>query len=109
MVFHIKALLKPNNLPFTGVDKIYHIRQSKKVIIKFTQTDQRNEFFHGYHRNAQPLSALGFNEQGKIYINEVLSRDQSKLFWKIHQFKMDNHFKYVWTYSQHIYLQNLRF
>jgi len=67
----IVTLLKPNNLPFTGVDKIYRIRQTKKAIIEFTETDQCNEFFHIYRRNTQPLSALGFNEQGKIYINKV--------------------------------------
>jgi len=54
----IVTLLKPNNLPFTGVDKIYCIRQTKKVIIKFTQTDQRNGFFHIYRRNTQPLGYL---------------------------------------------------
>ena len=97
--------LKSTRLPLTGVDKIYRIKQSKRVIIKFTQTTQRNEFFNLYRKNIQPLSALGFKESGNIYINEVLSREQNTLFWKTRKFKNDENYKHVWTYNQRIYLR----
>ena len=96
--------LKSDKLP-TTIDKIYRIRQSKRIIIKFTQTNQRNEFFQQYRKNIQSLSALGFKETGRIYINEVLSRAQSTLFWKTRQFKVEYNYKYVWTSNQRIYLR----
>lgn len=101
----IVETLKSPKLAAAGIDKIYRVRQSKRVIVKFTQTSQRDEFFQLYRKNIQPLSALGFKETGKIYINEVLSREQSSLFWKTRKFKLDENYKFVWTHNQRIYLR----
>ena len=53
------------------------------------------------------VSELGFvgTGQDKIYVNEVLSAAQSKLFWQTRNFKATHKYKYVWTFRQKIYIR----
>ena len=89
----------------TDLDNIYRIKQCKRVIIKFTQTKKRDQFFQLYRKNLCSTTDVGFKESSRIYINEELSREQSALFWKARGFKKDHNFKYIWTFGQKIYLR----
>lgn len=90
----------------TDIDKIYRIRKTNKVIIKFMQSSKRDAFFQTYRKNILCASALGFTGNSeKIYINEVLSTVQNKLYWQTRNFKKEHNFKYVWTYRQKIFLR----
>lgn len=89
----------------TDVDNVYRIRKTKKVIVKFTQTGKRDMFFQRYRKNIASAQALGFGDDQRIYINEVLSSDQASLFWKARNFKKQNQYRYIWTFNQRIYLR----
>ena len=89
----------------TGIDTVFRVRKTNKVIVKFTQTGKRDMFFQQYRREITTARTLGFDVDQKIYINEVLSEDQGKLFWKTREFKKTNNFRYVWTFNQRIYLR----
>ena len=91
----------------TDIDKIYRIRDSKRVIVKFIQSTKRDTFFQSYRKNIMLVSELGFvgTGQDKIYVNEVLSAAQSKLFWQTRNFKTTHKYKYVWTFRQKIYIR----
>lgn len=91
--------------PCVDVDNVFRIRQSKRVIVKFTQTNKRDKFFQHYRKNILGIDTLGFQEEGNIYVNEVLSSEQAKLFWKARSYKKDHNFKYVWTSNQKIFLR----
>lgn len=89
----------------TDIDTVYRIKQSKRVIVKFTQTGKRDQFFQLYRKNIANTKALGFKDDQKIYINEVLSKDQANLFWMVRTFKKNYNYKYVWTANQRIYIR----
>ena len=90
----------------TDIDKIYRIRQTKRVVVKFIQSTKRDEFFQSYRKNLMNTSQLGFRDTtDRIYVNEVLSFSQSKLYWKAREFKKEHNYKFVWTFRQKIYLR----
>lgn len=89
----------------SDIDKIYRIRKSNRIVIKFLQSTKRDDFFYTYRKNIIDISKLGFKENTKVYINEVLSTSQSKLFWLTRSFKTEHNYKYVWTFRQKIYLR----
>lgn len=105
----LEIILKHTNLPTIDitrdVDKIYRIRQTKRVVVKFLQSKKRDEFFNAYRKNILDISKLGFKETDKIFINEVLSFSQNKLFWQTRTFKQQHGYKFVWTFRQKIYLR----
>jgi len=87
------------------IDKIYRIRQTKRIVVKFVHTNKRDTFFHTYRKSIMSTKQLGFQTDSKIFINEVLSSKQRDLFWKTRNFKKSNNYKYVWTFAQRIYLR----
>ena len=87
------------------IDKIYRIRKTKRVIVKFITTTKRDSFFSAYRKNIIDNSKLGFKDTSKIYINEVLSSAQSQLYWQSRNFKKQHNYKYIWTFRQRIYLR----
>lgn len=105
----LEKIVKSLNLnwlrPGIDIDNVYRIKQSKRVVVKFIQTTKRDAFFQHYRKNILSVDALGFNGKEKIFVNEVLSPEQSKLFWKTRKFKSDHNFKFVWTFNQKIYLR----
>jgi uncharacterized coiled-coil protein SlyX len=101
----VKATKIDSICPTTDIDNMYRIRDTKRVIIKFTQTNKRDSFFQQYRKNITDTSFLGFKEKDRIFVNEVLSRDQSQLFWKARRFKTEHNFRFIWTFNQKIYLR----
>ncbi|XP_067945270.1 uncharacterized protein [Watersipora subatra] len=91
--------------PTRDIDNIYRIRQTPRILVKFIQTTKRDQFFQLYRRNIIDTSLLGFQEKNRIYINEVLSREQNELFWKAQKFKTNKNFRFIWTFNQRIYLR----
>lgn len=91
--------------PMLDIDNMYRIRQTSRVIIRFLHTSKRDKFFIDYRKNIQNTSSLGFSDNAKIYINEVLSRSQNELFWKTRNFKKEHNYRFIWTFKQKIYLR----
>ena len=89
----------------TDLDNIYRIKQSKRIIVKFTQTKKRDQFFQLYRKKLCNTTDIGFKENSRIYVNEVLSKEQSTLFWKTRAFKKEHSYRYIWTFGQKIYLR----
>ena len=87
------------------IDKIYRIKRSKRVIIKFVQSYKRDQFFNVYRKNIMDTSMIGFKDKSKIYVNGVLSANQRELFWKARKFKQSHNYIFIWTHNQKIYLR----
>jgi hypothetical protein len=88
-----------------NIDQIYRIKQTSRVIIRFLQSHRRDEFWAEFKNKQIGLKDLGFKDDGKLYINEVLSKSQYELLYKARNFKKANKFKYLWTRNQRIYLR----
>lgn len=85
-----------------------------RIIVKFTQRDKRDEIYKRRKqltgkttRNLPSInSELGksLGNPTKIFINESLTPYRKKLFGRIHSFKKENNFKFIWTSNGKIYL-----
>lgn len=100
----LSAKLKLKTVP-DNIDLIYRIKTSKRVVIRFVQKHRRDEFMSEYKKTEINLQDLGFKDNSRVYINEVLSKGQYELLFKARNFKKANNFKYIWTKNQKIYLR----
>ena len=71
-----------------------------RIIVKFLRRDKREEMYR-YRRKLIESIPSG----SKIRINESLTVYRKRLFGKIHKFKQDNKFKFLWTGNGTIYLR----
>ena len=105
----LEMILKKSKIPdidlSRDIDKVYRVKQSKRIVVKFLTTSKRETFFKHYRKNIPDISKLGFKGDSKIFINEILSTSQSKLYWQTRKFKTEHNFKFVWTFRQKIYLR----
>jgi hypothetical protein len=58
-------------------------------------------------KHAETLVAedLGYKSNAKIYVNELLSFDTRRLFYKARKFKTYHGFTFAWTINQKVYLR----
>lgn len=90
-------------------------KTKNRIIVKFVRRDKREEFFRSRSKLAgKSTSSLpsvnreiekSIQKPSKIHINESLTGYRKKLFGKIHAFKKDNNFKYIWTTNGKIHLR----
>jgi len=90
-----------------NIDLAYRNKSKKAIVVRFVQTQKRNEFFKSI--KAKPgLTAkdIGYkNCESKIYVNDYLSYENRILFHKVREFKRENEFKYAWSNGQRIFLR----
>ena len=71
-------------------------------MIKFKNSSARKNLYNArknFNKKAVTTSTLGFRGSGKnIYINEVLSKTQQKLFFLARKKKDELKWQYVWTF-----------
>lgn len=101
----IAHLSLPSISSSQDIDKIFRIRKTKRILIKFVHTNKRDTFFNAYRKNIMSTKQVGFQTDSKVYINEVLSVKQRELFWKTRGVKNSHNYKYVWTFAQRIFLR----
>ena len=79
----------------------------KRIIVKFVRRDKREEMYKNRRKligkNTSALQSVreeigkSIPSGSKIHINESLTAYRKRLFGKIHKFKQDNNFKFLWT------------
>lgn len=87
------------------LDTVYRIKTTNRIVFRFIQTHFRDQFLSTFRRGSVTLRDLGFSNDDRLYINEVLSPDQHSLFFKARQFRKQNNFKYIWTHNQRIFIK----
>ena len=105
-----------------GVDDIstaQRLPDTKKVkngiIVKFIRRDKRKEMYKNRRKligkNTSALQSVrkeigkSVPSGSKIHINESLTAYRKRLFGKIHKFKQDSNFKFLWTANGMLYLR----
>lgn len=86
-----------------------------RIIVKFVRRDKREEMYKNRRKligkNTSALPSVreeigkSIPSGSKIHINESLTAYRKRLFGKIHKFKQDNNFKFLWTANGTIYLR----
>jgi hypothetical protein len=84
-----------------------------RIIVKFIQRDKREEMYKSRSKLAgkttRCLSSIAnhsnVNSYSKIHINESLTASRKRLFGKVHAFKRENNYKFLWTTNGRILLR----
>ncbi|KAF6037326.1 hypothetical protein EB796_004359 [Bugula neritina] len=97
--------LKCELQPYHDIDSIFRVKTSDKVIIKFIHAHKRDKFFGSFRKNPLNATDLGFKDNSKLYINEVLSKPQAALFHETRMFKKEHKYRFAWTSNQRIFLR----
>ena len=101
------------------ISTAHRLPDTKKVkniiIVKFVQHDKREEMYRNRRKligkNTSALPSVreeigkSIPSGSKIHINESLTAYRKRLFGKLHKFKQDNNFKFLWTGNGTIYLR----
>ena len=68
------------------------------IIVRFISRDVRNKIYENRKllRNAD-LSKFSVDDTKAIFVNENLTHNRKRLFWKAKQMAKANQFKYIWT------------
>ena len=76
------------------------------IIVKFTRCDTRNRIY-SQKRNlsSKKASDLGFQQQSRIYLNESLTQKGRMLLKKVKEFKINHHYKFLWTRQGKVFLK----
>ena len=75
------------------------------IIVKFTRRDTRNRIY-SQKRNlsSKKASDIGFQQQSRIYLNESLTQKGRMLLKKVKEFKINHHYKFLWTRQGKVFL-----
>ena len=76
------------------------------IIVKFTRRDTRNRIY-SQKRNlsSKKASDIGFQQQSRIYLNESLTQKSRMLLKKVKEFKINHHYKFLWTRQGKVFLK----
>ena len=91
--------------PKCDIDSIYRVKQSDNIVVKFIHNYKRDNFLSAFRKNPLTTKDIGFNDERKLYTNEVLSKSQAELFHKVRIFKRENKYRYAWTANQRLFLR----
>ena len=94
----------------------YDKSADKKIIVKFTRRDDRDEFYSNRKkvlgRKANSLKCLkdasatkGVDLNKKIYISESLTPTKKKLFGSVNKLKKKHKWKFIWSNHGRIYFK----
>jgi small-conductance mechanosensitive channel len=87
----------------------YNKNKDKKIIVKFTRRDIKNEFYTNRKkiagRKISSLKSLGKKGENKVYISESLTPKRKKLFGAVNNIKKKLNWKFIWTNNGRIYLR----
>ena len=78
----------------------------RPIIVRFTTRRARNAMYDG-RRKLKTFSSrdLGFNSDGKIYINENLISSTKELLKDVNKARRDAGYKFLWTQNGRIYVR----
>lgn len=74
------------------------------IIIQFKSVYVKNSILKSY-RNFKNNLYFDIDEKNRIFINDHLSSNRRRLFYKARVFCKSNNYKYVWTNSGNIYIR----
>ena len=66
------------------------MKQSDNIVVKFIHNYKRDNCLNAFRKNPLTTKYIGFNDERKLYTNEVLSKSQAELFHKVRIFKREN-------------------
>lgn len=76
-----------------------------RLLVKFTKRKHKRLFYSNRCKKAVTRKQLGFNSEGRIYINEHLTKHQADLYYKAKDAVKENSYKFIWTSDQNIYVR----
>lgn len=83
-----------------------HGKKVQNVVVKFRSQTMRDNILNSYRNKYKKLGLyLDNDKKQKIFINEYLSSNTSRLLYKTKLFSKANNYKYVWTRNGNIYLR----
>ncbi|XP_041477317.1 uncharacterized protein LOC121425355 [Lytechinus variegatus] len=80
--------------------------KARPIIVRFTTRRARNIMYDG-RRKLKTLSTkdLGYNSDGKIYLNENLIASTKELMKDVNKARRDAGYKFLWTQNGRIYVR----
>ncbi|XP_041453274.1 uncharacterized protein LOC121406325 [Lytechinus variegatus] len=83
--------------------------KARPIIVRFTTRRARNIMYDG-RRKLKTLSTkdLGYNSDGKIYLNENLIASTKELMKDVNKARRDAGYKFLWTQNGRIYVLSLK-
>ena len=77
-------------------------------MVKFSKASARDSLYNNRKnltKKGVNTDTLGFRGTQKIFINEVLSKTQQKLFYHARKRKEQLNWRYVWTYHGQVFMR----
>ena len=97
--------LKCNITAANDIDSKFRVKKLDRIIGKFIHSYKRDSFYSLFKKSPQTTSDLGFTKNDKIFVNELLSPEQGKLYKLARDFRKEHNYKFVWTANQKIFLR----
>lgn len=109
---HLGAQIHPTDIETTFRIKNDSAPKPPLIMIKFNNSSARENLYNArknFNKKAVTTSTLGFRGSSKnIYINEVLSKTQQKLFFLARKKKVELKWRYVWTYRGQVFMRQTK-
>ena len=109
---HLGAQIHPTDIETTFRIKNDSAPKPPLMMIKFNNSSARENLYNArknFNKKAVTTSTLGFRGSSKnIYINEVLSKTQQKLFFLARKKKVELKWRYVWTYRGQVFMRQTK-
>ena len=102
-------------LQASDIESVFRIKNDSNpkpplIMVKLNKASARDSLYNArknFTKKGVNTNTLGFRSTQKIFINEVLSKTQQKLFYHARKKKEQLKWRYVWTYHGQVFMRKV--